>query len=172
MELATMVSDFATAGLANAWLWVGTFLALVGLTIALLVFAMKGGRSGLISLILALYAGYAIYVVFPFTENIVSMGGPQLIQAVVSMALFGAASFFPFILIRRITGGGFGSLTIFPNLILSFLTASFLLALGYHVFDISNIYTFPAPIDSLFAPKGYFFYWFMAPLLGLYFLAH
>lgn len=172
MDVVTQVEQFATVGLSNAWLWAGNFLVLVILTVALLMFAMRGGRSALISLILALYGGYAIYIVFPYTEAVVSAGGTQLIQAGLSIILFAAATFGPFVLIRRITSGGFGSLSFVPNLLLSFLTASFLLALGYHVFDISNIYSFPAPLDNLFAPRGYFFWWFIAPLFGLFILAH
>ena len=171
MDVITQVEQVATTGLSSAWLLVGNFLVLVVLTVVLLMFAMRGGRSALISLILALYGGYAIYIVFPYTENIVAAGGTPLIQAVISVIVFGIATIAPFILIRRITSGGFGSLSFIPNLLLAFLTASFLLALGYHVFDISNIYSFPAPLDNLFAPKGYFFWWFIAPLIGLFVLA-
>lgn len=165
------MEQLATSGIADIWLWVGNFIILLALTGALLFFAMRGGRSALISLILALYGGYAIYVVFPYTDSIVGSGGSPLVQAIISVLLFAAATAGPFVLIRRITSGGFGSLSLVPNLILSFLTASFLLALGYHVFDISNIYSFPAPLDNLFAPMGYFFWWFIAPLFGLFVLA-
>ena len=161
----------ASTSLDTVWLFVGNFLVLAVLTIVLLMFSIRGGRNALISFILALYAGYAVYVVFPYTDSIVGSGGSPMVQAVISVGLFAAASFVPFLLIRRLTGGGFGSLSLFPNLILSFLAASFLLALGYHVFDISNIYTFPAPLDQLFAPAGYFFWWFVAPLAGLFALA-
>lgn len=160
-----------TTGAMDVWVLVGNFLVLIVLTVALLMFSMRGGRSALISLILALYAGYAIYVVFPFTNAIVGAGGSQLMQAVLSVLLFIASTAIPFVLIRRITGGGFGSLSFIPNLVLAFLAASFLLALGYHVFDISNIYSFPAPLDGLFGPEGYFFWWFIAPIVGLFVLA-
>ena len=52
------------------------------------------------------------------------------------------------------------------------LQDSFLLAIAYHVFQVSNIYIFPDPINSLFAPDKYFFWWFVAPLLGLLFFVH
>ncbi len=171
MEFLTQIQEFATVSASNAWLLVGNFLVLIVLTIALLIFSMRGGRSALISLILALYGGYAIYVVFPYTDMIVGAGGSQLVQAVISILLFLAATAIPFILIRRITGGGFGSLSLIPNTVLAFLAASFLLAVGYHVFDLSNIYSFPQPLDGLFAPEGYFFWWFIAPLVGLFILA-
>lgn len=171
MDVVSQIEQVATLGISNVWLWAGNFLVLLVLTIGLLMFAMRGGRSALISLILALYGGYAIYIVFPFTDTIVGAGGTPLVQAALSIVVFGVATIPPFALIRRITSGGFGSLSFVPNLILAFLTASFLIALGYHVFDLSNIYAFPAPLDNLFAPKGYFFWWFIAPLIGLFVLA-
>ena len=95
-----------------------------------------------------------------------------MIKAVISVIIYGISTFIPFVFIQRLTGGGFGVLSVVPRFALSFLAAAFLLALSYHVFDISNIYTFPAPLDTLFAPQGYFFWWFIAPLAGLIFLVH
>lgn len=156
---------------ATAWLWGGNFLALIILTAILLVFAMRGGRSGLISLMISFYVGYAIYILFPFAELVVGVGGSGFIKAILSIGMFAIATFVPFVVIRRITGGGFGSLSFLQNLLLSLLTSAFLIALGYHVFDIHQIYTFPAPMDQLFAPEGLFFYWFVAPLIGLFLFA-
>lgn len=166
------IGNIATSLGSSAWLWAGNFLALIVLTTIILVFAMRAGRAGLISLILALYAGYALYIVFPYTNAVVGAGGTPLVQAAISIILFAAASVLPFLLVNRLTGGGFGSLSIIQNFLLALLAAGFLLALGYHVFDISNIYTFPQPLNQLFEPEGYFFYWFVAPLIGLYFIAH
>lgn len=171
MDAFVQVGNIATELSASAWVWAGNFLALIIITTLLLLFAMRGGRSGLISLILALYAGYALYIVFPFTDAVISAGGTPLIQAILSVILFAIATFFPFVLIRRLTGGGFGTLSFFQNLLLSLLAGAFLLALGYHVFDVSNIYTFSQPLDQLFAPEGYFFWWFVAPLAGLFVFA-
>lgn len=171
MDALADVQEIATNGVSEVWLLAGNFLALLVLTVVVLAFAMRGGRNALISLILALYAGYALYMVFPYTETVVGAGEGAMMQAIISVILFILATFPPFVLIRRLTGGGFGSLSLVPNLILSLLTAGFLLALGYHVFDVSNIYSFPQPLDQLFAPTGYFFYWFIAPLIGLFILA-
>lgn len=166
------VSSIATDLGTYAWLFAGNFLFLIILTCIVMFFAMRAGRGGLIALILALYAGYALYYVFPYRDAVIAAGGTPLVQAVLSVVLFGAASVVPFILVNRLTGGGFGSLSIIQNFVLAFLAAGFMMALGYHVFDISNIYTFPEPLNQLFAPEGYFFYWFIAPLIGLYFIAH
>lgn len=166
------VGTIATELGASAWLFAGNFLVLIILTCIIMFFAMRAGRGGLIALILALYAGYSLYIVFPYTNDIIAAGGTDLVKAAISILLFAAASVVPFILVNRLTGGGFGSLSVIQNFILAFLASGFMMALGYHVFDISNIYSFPEPLNQLFEPEGYFFYWFLAPLVGLYFIAH
>ena len=171
-SLTIQISDVATTGAASAWLLVGNFVILLVLTVLMILFSYKGGRGGIISLIVAMYAGYAIYSVFPYTDQIIAAGGTPLIKAGVSVVLFSIATIVPFHFIQRLTGGGFGVLSFVPRFVLSFLAAAFLLALAYHVFALNDIYTFPAPIDKLFAPEGYFFWWFIAPLAGLIFLVH
>ena len=156
---------------ADAWLWVGNFLALIVLTLILFFFAMHQGASGLISLNTALYAGYALYIVFPYTDEVIGIGSQPLIQAIISMGLFLLLMIVPFMISLRLTAPSFGQLSIIQNFLLSLGAAVFLMALAYHVFDISDIFHFSEPLNYLFAPEGYFFYWFIAPLVGLWFLA-
>jgi len=170
MDIVTDVSTVATSGIESVWLLVGNFLILLVLTALMIGFSYKAGRGGIISLIIAFYAGYALYIVFPFTDDILAAGGSTIVKAVISIALYCAMTFVPFHFIQRLTSGGFGILSFVPRFLLSFLAAAFLLTLAYHVFQISNIYTFPDPISSLFAPDEYFFWWFIAPLVGLLFL--
>ncbi len=155
----------------DAWTLLSGVLALVVLTGVLLVFALRGGRSALISLILSMYAGYAIYAVFPFTDEILATGGTELIRTIFSVGIFVAATILPFILIKRLTSAGFGSLSFVPNLILSFLGAAFILALGYQLFAISSVYPLTDTLDTAFAPTKFFFWWFIAPLIGLFLFA-
>jgi hypothetical protein len=172
MDIVSNVSDLATSGISSIWLLIGNFLVLLVLTVIMIGFSYKAGRGGLISLIVSFYAGYALYIVFPYTDDIVTAGGSTVVKAVISISLYIGMTFVPFHFIQRLTGGGFGVLSFVPRFVLSFLAAAFLLTLAYHVFQISNIYTFPDPINSLFAPDEYFFWWFIAPLVGLLFLVH
>lgn len=166
------VNTYAASGVASAWVIAGNFLILAILTLVMIGFSYKSGRGGIISLLIALYAGYAIYLVFPYTDSIVAAGGTTLVKALISIALYAIAVFLPFHFIQRLVGTGFGVLSFVPRFVLSFLAAAFLLALAYHVFHVSNIYTFPGPINTLFAPNEYFFWWFIAPLIGLLFFVH
>lgn len=170
--ISTQVTTYASQGAAGIWLYIGNFLILFVLTLVMIGFSYKGGRGGIISLLVALYAGYAIYIVFPYTDAIVSAGGSPLIKAVISIVLFAVCTYLPFHFIQRLVGNGFGVLSFLPRFALSFLAAAFLLTLAYHVFHVSNIYTFPDPINTLFAPNKYFFWWFIAPLVGLLFFIH
>ena len=172
MDIVTNVSNIATHGASSAWVLAGNFIVLVVLTVIMIGFSYKSGRGGIISLLLSFYAGYAIYMVFPYTKDILGAGSTPLMKAIISVILYAIATFIPFHFIQRLTSTGFGVLSFVPRFVLSFLSAAFLLALAYHVFHVSNIYTFPEPLNTLFAPDGYFFYWFIAPLVGLIFFVH
>lgn len=160
-----------TAAGADAWLWITNFLVLIVLTVLVYVFAMRKGGAGVISLNITLYAGYAVYSVFPYRDAIIGIGATPLIQAIIAVVIFALLSILPYMVIMRLTEPSFGQLSFFQGLLLSLGAAVFLLALGYHVFELSNIYTFSEPLNQLFAPEGYFFYWFIAPFVALYFLA-
>ena len=170
--IADTITAFASNGAANAWILAGNFLILFILTLVMIGFSYKAGRGGIISLVVAFYAGYAIYIVFPYTTQIVAAGGTTAVKAIISIVLYLLATYLPFHFIQRLVGKGFGVLSFVPRFALSFLAAAFLLAVAYHVFDVTNIYSFPDPINALFAPDRYFFWWFIAPLVGLLFFVH
>lgn len=171
-SVAVQVSNFATTGAQHAWALAGNFLALIVLMIIMLLFSYRTGRGGIIALTVALYAGYGIFLVFPYTSIALGWGGTTLIKAIISIVLYIICSIVPFMFIHRLTHGGFGVLSFLPRLVLSFLTAAFIIAIAYHVFDLNHLYSFPKPLDQLFAPNQYFFWWFIAPLAGLYFFVH
>lgn len=170
-ESLVEVGTIAATATSSVWIFFGNFLGLIILTLILFFIGMRRGSSGLISLNLALYIAYAVYAVFPYRDAVIGIGATPLIQAIISLGIFIIATVPPFVMIERVTSQSFGSLSIIQNLFLSFGAAVFLMALGYHVFDISNIYTFSEPLNQLFVPEGYFFYWFIAPLIGLFFFA-
>ena len=171
-DLALQVSNFATLGATHAWALIGNFLILVVLTGIMIGFSYYGGKGGIISLLMAFYGGYAIYLVFPYTNTVIYAGGTPLMKAILSVIMFVLSIFVPYEFTQRILKGGFGVLSFVPRFVLSFLAACFLIALAYHVFYVNHIYTFPEPMNTFFAPDKYFFWWFIAPLAGLFFLVH
>jgi hypothetical protein len=171
-QFGNQVTTTSASSAGNLMILGGNFLALVVLFVVMLGFSYKAGRGGIISLLLAFYAGYAIYILFPYTDAIISAGGTQIIKAGISIVIFGIATYLPFHFIQRLTSSGIGVLSFVPRFVLSFLAAAFILALGYHVFHLSKIYTFPEPMNTLFGPDQYFFWWFIAPMIALIFLVH
>jgi hypothetical protein len=73
--------------------------------------------------------------------------------------------------LRRVVVSDFLYVGIIGLLILSLLATGFLIALAYHVFPVTSVYHFSSAIDMLFASKTYFWWWFIAPAVGLFFLA-
>ena len=170
--LSLQVSNFATLWAQHAWALSANFLVLVALTLIMIGFSYKSGRGGIISLILSLYIGYGFFVLFPYTTMAIGWGGTMLIKALISIVIYLVMCIPPFIFIQRIIGGGYGVLSFVPRFMLSFLSAAFIIAIAYHVFNINHLYSFPKPLDMIFEPNQYFFWWFLAPFAGLYFLVH
>lgn len=170
-SISLQVSNTVMGLAQNAWAVVGNFLALLVLT-GLMVGLSYRSRGGIISLIVAMYMGYGIYMLFPYSSMLLSFGGTPLIKTIISITLYLICILIPYIFVERLTSGGFGILSFVPRFVLSFVAATFLMAIAYHVFDVNHLYTFPSPLNQLFAPDKYFFAWFIAPLIALFFLVH
>ncbi len=143
-SLAQQVSDVATSLAGNSWNIASNFIILLVLAVVFILISYRS-RAGIVSLILAFYVGYALYLVFPYTSSIIGSGGSPLIKAVISICIYAIACIVPYLFIERLVSGGIGILSVFPRFGLSLLVATFLMALAYHVFDVSHIYTFPDP---------------------------
>lgn len=170
-DTALQIGDFTTGLFANSTLLISNFIVLIVLTVLFVLISYRS-RAGIISLAVSFYMGYALYIVFPYSSQIIDSGGSPVVKALISVAIYAACCAIPFLFIERLVTGGIGVVSVFPRFGLSFLCAAFLMALSYHTFQIHEIYTFPEPLNSLFAPDQFFFYWFVAPLIGLFILVH
>jgi len=118
---------------------------------------------------LSLYIGYAIYLVFPFTQNILGVGGTLLMRTILSILIYAVFVFVSYFIVKNIvttTGRGRSG----PIIVQGILLICFLLAVGYYSFAITRIYNFPPIVSMIFDPTRYFFYWFIAPIIVLFFL--
>ena len=147
--------------LTSLWGLVGNVFVFLLIVAALVVFSMRVGKAALLALILSLYIGYAVYSVFPFTAL---AGGTPIANVVIFLTMTVVA----YLLVRRVGTSGAGGTRTVPLIILCALTGGFVMALGYTTFDIDTVYSFPKTLDLLFAPKEYFFWWFVAPLVGVF----
>jgi len=170
LERMDFLDQFMTGGMADILAFGGNFLILIILTAALFFFALRAGRAMLVSFILALYVAYALFAVFPYKELFI-VGDTPLVRSVAGILLFGVFTFFPYMLLRRVSTSG--SMHIHPLMLalLALVTGGFVLALGYHVLDIAALVPLTPSLDALFAPDTYFFWWFAAPLVGIFLTA-
>jgi hypothetical protein len=161
------LNSLATGGFADIVAFIGNFLVLLIIAGILFFFALRTGRSMLISFILALYIGFALFTIFPYKEQFL-IGDTSLTRAVAGIVLFVVLTVFPYVLLRRVSTSG--SMRIHPLTlgILALVTGGFVLALGYHVLDIASVIPLTPSLDALFAPDRYFFWWFVAPLVGIF----
>lgn len=169
VEGLAQVNELATNTALTVWSGASDFLIILILLSVFFLFAWQVGRGPLVAVLLAFYGAYAIYITFPYES--------LLPTAPAKTALFSHIGFYAvvtlvfYIILRRVVVSDFLYVGLLGLIALSFLGAGFLLALGYHVFPVASVYTFTPAVDLLFAPQAYFFWWFSAPAIGLFFLA-
>ena len=163
------VSTFTTSTALTVWSGASDFLIILILFGALFLFAWYMNYGQLVALLLAFYAAYAVYVAFPYVSLLPS--APPSTALYAHLGLYGIFIFLFYLILRRVVVSDFLYISLFGVLALSFLGAVFLLALEYHVFPVAELYQFTPAVNLLFAAKEYFFWWFIAPAVGLFFLA-
>lgn len=145
------------------------FLAIIILFGVFFAIAWWRGMNVLASLIFSLYGAYALYIFFPYSETILSWGSTSLTTLTISLGLFAFFTAIFYFTLRRVVSADYilGGRHLAVG-ILSFFITTFIVVLAYHVFPVRDVYTFTPAIDSLFASKQFFFWWFVAPLVGLF----
>ncbi|OGG94208.1 hypothetical protein A2609_02775 [Candidatus Kaiserbacteria bacterium RIFOXYD1_FULL_47_14] len=161
-------SAIATNTAMSVWAVANDFLIVLILLATFFLFAWYVGRGPFVALLIALYAAYAPYSIFPYISFLPTT--PLLMAFLAHVGLYTAFVLVFFLILRRVIVSDFLYIGLFGLVILSFLGAAFLIALASNVFLIAPIYHFTPAISALF-PTQYFFWWFAAPAVGLLFLA-
>jgi hypothetical protein len=165
------LTALATTGFNDAWTFVLNFLAFILIAGALFAWSLRSGRSALVAFVFSLYAGYALYAVFPYASSIIGAAGSALTALFLKVVLYGVFTGLAYWAIRRHGGGDYFGGRHWVSAILAILASGFILAVLYHTLGAKGAYSFTPSIDALFAPKDYFFWWFVAPLAGVLLLA-
>ncbi len=168
-EGIAQVNTLATNYAFTVWNAASDFLIILILFSVFFLFAWYIGRATLVSVLIAFYAAYAIFVAFPYDSLLPT--APALTALLANIGLYAALTLAFYIILRRVVVSDFLYVGIFGTIILAFLAATFLLALAYHIFPVASVYNFPPAVDALFAAKAYFWWWFVGPAIGLFFLA-
>lgn len=163
------VNNLATQTVHSVWSSASDFLIILILLVAFFLFAYYVGRGPLVGLLLSFYAAYAFYRAFPFLDSLPSAPASTALWA--NVGLYTAFVFVFYVILRRVVVSDFLYIGVFGLIALSFLGSAFLIALAYHVFPVADIYTFTPAIATLFSPAKFFFWWFISPAVGLFFLA-
>lgn len=163
------VSTIATHAAFTVWGVTSAILSILVLMGIFFFIAWYVGRGPFVALLLSFYGSYAVYVAFPFMSYVPT--APALTALGAHIGLYAAFTLLFYIILRRVVVSDFLYIGVFGLIALSFLGAAFLLAFAYHIFSVTAIYSFTPAVASLFAPNQYFFWWFVAPVIGLFFLA-
>lgn len=147
----------------------GDFAIVLVLVAVFFIFAWYVGRGPFVSVLISFYGAYAVYTIFPYMSYLPSAPASSAVLA--NIGLYAALAVIFYIVLGRVVVSDFLYIAVLGLAALSVLAAGFLLALAYHVFDVTQVYQFSPAIDTLFAAKEYFFWWFVGPAVGLFFLA-
>jgi hypothetical protein len=163
------VSTLATHSAITVWGAISGFLVIIVPTLLLILFSRYVGRGQFVALLLALYASYALYAAFPYMDLLPS--APAVTALATRLGIYGALVLLFYVILRRVVVSDFLYIGLMGLVLLSLLASTFLLALAYHVFPVTELYHFNTALDPFFAPTQYFFWWFIGPAIGLFFFA-
>jgi hypothetical protein len=163
------VQNLAMSGVSGVWSFILNFLAFLVIGVALFVFGFKAGKGNLISFTLSLYVGFALYTIFPYFSLLVNTSTTKSTLLVLKIILYAVLSFVSYLILRRFSGKDFFGRGHLATVVISFLVSGFIIAVLYHTFGAKSVYPFTPSIDQLFAPSQYFFWWFIAPLVAIFF---
>lgn len=146
------------------------FLVFFGIFLFLAIFK---GRQAVINVIFSLYLALLLSLEFPFYESLLS--GFTTSQGVASgqlviFLLFTVAFYF---LTKRLMPDEFREKKFesFGKKALLALSATILVMIfSFQVLPVTEFLTPGTPIQSLFAPEGYFFWWLLLPIIVLFFI--
>lgn len=169
MEGIEQARALATETISTLITWGSDFLIAIIFFAALFAFGWYRGRGPLLALLMSFYIAYAVYDLFPYAS--LFPASPASLVLLWHTGVFAVCTAAIYFIVRRGVSQNAVSYGTFGFIALPLLGAGFLLALAYQVFPVREVYTFTPAIDALFAPKEFFFWWFVAPIIGLFFLA-
>ena len=169
LETFAPVGTFITSNAVSSWDVISGFLVLIVPALILFYVGWYVGRGPFVAMLLAFYAAYALYAVFPYVDLLPS--APAITALATRLGLYAGLTLLFYIILRRVVVSDFLYVGMMGLMLLSILGSAFLLALGYHIFPVADVYHFNAALDPFFGPNQFFFWWFAGPAVGLFFFA-
>lgn len=132
--------------------------------------AVAKGKQTLINVIMGLYLGLLLSLEFPYYENISGGAGSE---SIVKLSIFVAFTALATWLFNRLMPREFDEKA-FQGFGMKFLFASgatiLVMAFSFNVLPVTEFLMPGTPIQALFAPSEYFFWWLIAPIVLLFML--
>ncbi len=137
----------------------------------LLAFVLIRGRRALISLILGLYFAFLILLQFPYSTNLYTLAGKGTDGSpILKIGIFLVLTLLGMFLFRRLLNEDLMFYGIAKKVVLALLATILVITFCYHVLPVRSLIDPGATLNTLFAPPQYFFWLFILPLVGLFFL--
>lgn len=157
------------------WGYIVTFLYefayFIGVFIVFFLFSLFKGRQAIMNVILGLYLALLIAIQFPNYEYI--LGGLESNQSVAAarLAFFLVVALLTTALCFRIMPDEFREKrfeSIGKKLILTVSATILVMTFSFNVLPVTEFLVPGTPLQTLFAPEVYFFWWLLVPLVALY----
>ena len=136
-----------------------------------LTYVLVRGRQAVINLIFGLYLALLISLEFPYYDvALASAGGPQGV-AIAKLILFAVFTLLATLLIARVMPDAFREKkfeSFFKKIFLVLAATILIMAYSFHVLPVTEFLTPGTPIQSLFAPAEFFFWWLLLPFVVLW----
>ena len=134
-------------------------------------FAIFRGRQAIMNVIVGLYLALLISIEFPNYDFIFGGISTSHAESGAKLAFFAIITLFTTALCYRIMPDEFRE-NKFESLGRKFLLATgatiLVMIFSFHVLPVTDFLTPGTPLQSLFAPEVYFFWWLLVPLVVLY----
>jgi hypothetical protein len=131
------------------------------------------GRQAVINIIFGLYLALLISVEFPFYEQVLGSLSGAVSLSMAKLIIFLVFTILATVLCFRIMPDEFREMKLesfSKKFTLSLCATILVMVFSFHVLPVTEFLTPGTPIQSLFAPAEYFFWWLILPLVALFIL--
>ncbi len=170
MNIASTVSSYGKEATAVASdLSVVTMVA-IAMAVALFAFALRYGKSSIVSLILAFYIAILAFTHFPYTKSFSFFFKSDTQILAFNIFVFAVFVIVAYITVERVVWTEYPRqkiLRLFDAIILAFSATTLSLAFAYNVLPATSFSEFPVSIKLLFDSPVFFFWWLIFPIVSI-----
>lgn len=135
------------------------------------IYAIVKGRQAVINLITGLYFALLISLEFPYYDTFLSQTSDAHLQSIGRLLLFAIFTLIATVIVTRIMPGEYRERkfeSLAKKILLALAGTIVIMIFSFHVLPVTEFLTPGTPIQSLFAPAQYFFWWLLVPFVVLY----